>query len=274
MKKPTVTYVPSLFQRVGPFFLIAGPCALENHKLHTIVAEELLAIRQMLGVPVIFKASFDKANRRSAISRRGPGLEQGLALFRELKLQFPDLPILTDIHEPEHAAAVAVVCDVLQIPANLCRQTDLLKAAAATGRPLNLKKGQWVGLDEMAGALGKVADRPVAVTERGTFFGYGDLVVDMRSIPRMQHQLRVPIVYDGTHSIQRPARGSGGASGGDRELIAPLARAATAAGANGLFLEVHPKPERAPSDSASMLRLRDLLPLMNDVMAIRRALFE
>ena len=270
-----VPTVASLFTRGGEFFLIAGPCALEDTRLHVQIAHELLAVQEMLGLPVIFKASFDKANRRALTSPRGPGLDEGIKLFRELKSVCPDLPILTDIHEPYQASAVAEVCDVIQIPANLCRQTDLLRAAAATKRAVNLKKGQWTGVQEMLGAVGKINKLPVpiAVTERGNFFGYGDLVVDMRNITRMQKAFRVPIIFDGTHSVQQPTRGDMGTSGGDREQIAPLVRAATAVGVNGLFLEVHPRPEQAPSDSASMLRLCDLLPLMHDVMAVRRALY-
>jgi len=269
--------VNSLFIPGGKFFLIAGPCVLESTELHCVVARELLHVSKQLEIPVIFKASFDKANRRSGTSPRGPGLEHGLRLFRELKEEMPDVPVLTDIHEPEQAEMVAEVCDVLQVPANLCRQTDLLQAAAATHLPLNLKKGQWVGVSEMQGAVAKVRklrESPVVVTERGTFFGYGDLVVDMRNIPRLQRELRVPVVFDGTHSVQRPAQGRRGRSGGDRSCIAVLVRAAVAAGANGLFLEVHPRPEAAPSDAESMLPLDELMPLMRDVMAIREALYQ
>lgn len=259
-----------------PFFLIAGPCVLEGNKLHDDIAFVLDDIRNELEIPVIFKASFDKANRSQWGSPRGPGPAVGVAMLERIKKEF-NLPVLTDIHEPWQAEHMAQVCDVLQIPANLCRQTDLIMAAAKTGKPINLKKGQWVGTAEMKGAVTKVRIGqelfyPLAITERGTFFGYGDLVVDMRNMVHLREECQVPIIFDGTHSVQRPGLGRAGTSGGYRECIESLVLAAVAAGADGLYLEVHPQPERAPSDSECMLPLNRLLPLMRDVMAIRQIL--
>ena len=267
--------VATLFRPDGPFFLIAGPCVLEDDALNLGVAEELARIATDLGLPVIYKASFDKANRSRPDAPRGPGLERGLRQLEAVRRE-SGLPVLTDVHEPGQAAAAAAVCDALQIPAFLCRQTDLIEAAARTGRPLNIKKGQWMAPEDMAGAVAKAraAGAPaVAVTERGTFFGYGDLVVDMRSFARMRAATGAPTVFDGTHSVQRPGR-AGGASGGDPQFTPPLVRAAVAAGAHGLFLEVHPEPERAPSDGSNMLRLDRLRPLLEQVLAIRSVLDE
>jgi len=247
-------------------FLIAGPCQLEDDALNLPVAEALA--RAAEGVPggIIFKASFDKANRSNVDGVRGPGLEAGLAALARVRAA-TGLPILTDVHEPAQCAAAAQVVDVLQVPAFLCRQTDLLLAAGATGRAVNVKKGQWMHPEGMRGAVRKVEMGatlagapvpPVAVTERGTFFGYGDLVVDMRAFPRLAEACDVPVIFDGTHAVQRPGQGSGGASGGAREFIPPLTLAAVAAGAHGLFLETHPDPDRAPSDGPNMIPLRDL----------------
>ncbi|HUG40989.1 MAG TPA: 3-deoxy-8-phosphooctulonate synthase [Longimicrobiales bacterium] len=268
----------ALFTEDGPFFVIAGPCLLEDDDLNLRVADALARIAADLDLPLIFKASFDKANRSRGASPRGPGLDDGLERLRRVR-DASGLPVLTDIHEPEHAHAAAQACDVLQIPAFLCRQTDLLRAAGATGRPVNVKKGQWMAPEEMRGAAGKVREaRPagdatggVAVTERGTFYGYGDLVVDMRSFLRMRRAAAAPVVFDGTHSVQRPGLGAG-VSGGDPEFILPLVRAAVAAGADALFLEVHPAPERAPSDSTNMLRLDAFRPLLEQVLALRQVL--
>ncbi|MGH7502943.1 MAG: 3-deoxy-8-phosphooctulonate synthase [Longimicrobiales bacterium] len=259
----------------GGFFLFAGPCLLEDDSLNLGVAEMLAEIAGELRIPIVFKASFDKANRSRAGAARGPGLEEGLRRLERVR-DSSGLPVLTDIHEPAQAASAAEVCAVLQIPAFLSRQTDLIDAAALTGRPLNLKKGQWMAPEEMAGAVAKArahGNRTVTVTERGTFLGYGDLVVDMRSFARMREATGTAVVFDGTHSVQRPGM-AGGASGGDPEYTVPLVRAAMAAGADGLFLEVHPQPERAPSDSSNMLRLERLRPLLLDVLAIRAALGE
>lgn len=258
-----------MFER---FFLFAGPCVLEDDALNLEVGRALAEVAQELDLPVVFKASFDKANRSRLDSPRGPGLEEGLARLARVGEE-TGLPLITDVHEPEQAAVAARVADVLQIPAFLCRQTDLLVAAGETGLPLNVKKGQWMAPEEMAGAVEKAtaAGAPeVAVTERGTFFGYGNLVVDMRSFERIREACRTPAVFDGTHSVQRPGRAEG-SSGGDPEHIPSLVRAAVAAGCDGLFLEVHPDPPSAPSDSTNMLPLSRLRGLLEDVLAIRRA---
>lgn len=273
---PVPPAVEGLFTRDGPFFVIAGPCVLEDDRLNLSVAEALARIAVDLALPVIFKASFDKANRSRGGAPRGPGIAEGLEKLARVGEE-SGLPVLTDIHEPAQAAEAAAVCDVLQIPAFLCRQTDLLRAAGAAGRPVNVKKGQWMAPEEMKGAVAKVREGKgegaggVAVTERGTFFGYGDLVVDMRSFVRMRAATGAPVVFDGTHSVQRPGLGPG-ASGGDPEFIPPLVRAAVAAGADALFLEVHPRPEEAPSDSTNMLRLESFRPLLEEVLALRDAL--
>lgn len=262
-----------LFRVGGGFFLIAGPCVLEDDALNLRVAEELARIAEELRLPVVFKASFDKANRSKAGAARGPGLERGLAQLERVRRD-SGLPVLTDVHEAAQAAVAAEVCDVLQIPAFLSRQTDLVEEAARTGRPMNIKKGQWMAPEEIAGAVRKAQDAgaaAVAVTERGTFFGYGDLVVDMRSFERMAEATGAPVIFDGTHSVQRPGRADG-ASGGDPRYTPALVRAAVAAGADALFLEVHPDPARAPSDGANMLRLDRLRPLLLDVLAIREVL--
>jgi 2-dehydro-3-deoxyphosphooctonate aldolase (KDO 8-P synthase) len=218
---------------------------------------------------VIYKASFDKANRSNPGATRGLGLERGLEALARVKRE-TGLPVLTDVHAPEQCAMAAEVCDVLQIPAFLCRQTDLLEAAGATGKPVNIKKGQWLQPEGMKGASAKVrgasphgAAAPIAVTERGTFFGYGDLVVDMRNFARMREAAQAPVVYDATHSVQQPGRGDGGASGGLREFIPPLMFAALAAGAQGLFIETHPDPDHAPSDGPNMVFL-DQFPALID----------
>jgi 2-dehydro-3-deoxyphosphooctonate aldolase (KDO 8-P synthase) len=278
----------TLFQQDGPFFLIAGPCVLEEDRLNLGIGEALAGLAADLRIPIIFKASFDKANRSQPGSPRGPGLDAGLEQLARIRAA-TGLPVLTDIHEASQAAAAAQVCDVLQIPAFLCRQTDLLRAAGATGRPVNIKKGQWMAPEEMAGAARKVrqgreetASRDgseattvattggVAITERGTFFGYGDLVVDMRSFVRLAAATEAPVVFDGTHSVQRPGMGPG-VSGGAPEFIRPLVMAAAVAGADALFLEVHPTPETAPSDSTNMLSLDALRPLLEQVLAVRDA---
>jgi 2-dehydro-3-deoxyphosphooctonate aldolase (KDO 8-P synthase) len=266
----------ALFEEGGAFFVIAGPCVLEDDRLNLAVGEALAEIAAALAVPIIFKASFDKANRSGPDSPRGPGLDEGLERLARVRAA-TGLPVLTDIHEPGQAAAAAQACDVLQIPAFLCRQTDLLEAAGQTGRPVNIKKGQWMAPEDMAGAVEKVRSAGgrdsggVTVTERGTFHGYGDLVVDMRAFVRMRAATGAPTVFDGTHSVQRPGQGAG-VSGGDPEFIGPLVRAAVAAGADALFLEVHPEPTTAPSDATNMLRLDAFRPLMEEVLAIRQAL--
>ncbi|MGI8510982.1 MAG: 3-deoxy-8-phosphooctulonate synthase [Gemmatimonadaceae bacterium] len=249
----------TLFPR-DRFFLIAGPCVLQDDALNLHIAETLLRLEERIPGGVIYKASFDKANRSNAGAERGPGLERGLAALGRVR-SATGLPVLTDVHDAAQCATVAHQVDVLQIPAFLCRQTDLLEAAGATGRPVNVKKGQWMHPEGMRGAVKKVRSAgggDVAVTERGTFFGYGDLVVDMRSFTRMHAACDVPVIFDATHSVQQPGRGVGGASGGAREFIPALALAAIAAGADGVFIETHPDPDSAPSDGPNMLPLSEL----------------
>jgi 2-dehydro-3-deoxyphosphooctonate aldolase (KDO 8-P synthase) len=256
--------VASHFPR-DAIFLIAGPCVLESDALNLRVAEHLARLAESVPGGIIFKASFDKANRSNAGAHRGPGLDAGLAALERVRTA-THLPILTDVHLPEQCAPAAAVVDVLQIPAFLCRQTDLLVAAGETGKAVNVKKGQWMRPEGMRGAVAKVraargATRvasEVAVTERGSFFGYGDLVVDMRGFSRMRNACDAPVIFDATHSVQRPGEGAGGASGGAREFIPPLTLAATAAGANGLFMETHPDPDNAPSDGPNMIPLDQL----------------
>jgi len=271
-------------------FLIAGPCVVESDELNLRVGEHLARLAERVPGGIIYKASFDKANRSNASAARGPGLQEGLAALERVA-RATGLPVLTDVHLPEQCAVVAEVVDVLQIPAFLCRQTDLLEAAGATCKAVNIKKGQWMHPEGMRGAVEKVlrarecsgignrASVPptalsngphdsrfpipeIAVTERGTFYGYGDLVVDMRSFIRMRVACEAPVIFDATHSVQRPGQGEGGASGGAREFIPPLALAAVAAGADALFLETHPDPANAPSDGPNMMpldRLNDLV---------------
>jgi 2-dehydro-3-deoxyphosphooctonate aldolase (KDO 8-P synthase) len=255
------------------FTLIAGPCLLEDDRLNLQVGERLAELSSELGLPIVFKASFDKANRSKLDSARGPGLEGGLAALERVGAA-TGLPLLTDIHDPSQAAPAAEVVDVLQIPAFLCRQTDLLVAAGATGSAVNVKKGQWMAPEEMTAAVEKVTRSgggSVAVTERGTLLGYGDLVVDMRSFDRVRSACGVPAIFDGTHSVQQPGRAAG-SSGGRPEFIPPLVRAAVAAGCDGLFLETHPDPASAPSDGTNMLPLDRLPDLLRQVLAIRAAL--
>jgi 2-dehydro-3-deoxyphosphooctonate aldolase (KDO 8-P synthase) len=270
--------VAELFSQDGGFFLIAGPCVLEDDSLNLQIGESLARTSAELDVPIIYKASFDKANRSSLGSGRGPGLEHGLRQLERVR-QETGLPVLTDVHESAQCEQVGAVVDALQIPAFLCRQTDLLLAAGATGRPVNVKKGQWMAPHEMRGAVRKLATAGaagVAVTERGSSFGYGNLVVDMRSFAEMREVCSAPTIFDGTHSVQRPgqtAATAGGEifSGGEPRFIPHLVRGAMAAGADALFLEVHPHPETAPSDSTNMLQLERLRPLLEEVLAIRAA---
>jgi len=241
-------------------FILAGPCVIEPGDVLPRVAAELARLQVTLGVPICFKASFDKANRARLAGARGPGMEEGLKVLERIRRE-TGLPILTDIHEASQAGPVGEVVDVLQIPAFLSRQTDLLIAAGKTGKPVNVKKGQWMAPEQMAGAVEKVmgsGSKEVAVTERGTFFGYGDLVVDMRSFARMREATKVPVIFDATHSVQQPGQGGGGTSGGHREFIPSLIGAAAAAGADGFFLETHPDPAKAPSDAATQWPLKEL----------------
>ncbi len=257
-----------------PLFLIAGPCVIESRDLCLQVAETVASVAKQLAIPYIFKSSYDKANRSSLSSFRGPGLDEGLRILDDVKAEF-EIPLCTDVHSPEEAAKAAEVVDVLQIPAFLCRQTDLLVAAGETGRAVNIKKGQFMAPWEMRGAIDKVrsADREeVMVTERGTTFGYNNLVVDFRSIPLMR-KLGVPVVFDGTHSVQRPGA-EGKSSGGDSELAPYLIRAGIAAGADGLFLEVHPDPGHALSDGPNSLPVDDVAGLLMTALAIRLAVLK
>ena len=259
--------------RMAGFTLFAGPCVLEDDALNLEIARGVRAAAADAGMPAVFKASFDKANRSRAASPRGPGLASGLALLQAVR-DGTGLPVATDVHEPAQAGPVAEVADVIQVPAFLCRQTDLLRAAGATGKVVNVKKGQWMSPEAMVGAVEKVREagaEQVLATERGTAFGYGDLVVDMRSFQRIRQAAGVPTIFDGTHSVQRPGRGADGSSGGAPQHIAALVRAATAAGCDGLFLEAHPEPSRAPSDGANMLPLDELPALLRSVAAIRAA---
>ncbi|MFM7547793.1 MAG: 3-deoxy-8-phosphooctulonate synthase [Cyanobacteriota bacterium] len=257
------------------FTLIAGPCVIESSALALEIAEQVKTITQRLGIRYIFKSSYDKANRSSGDSFRGPGVEDGLAVLAEVKQRF-GLPVLTDIHESHQAAAVAEVVDVLQIPAFLCRQTDLLLAAAAavrgTDRTINIKKGQFLAPWDMAQVVNKLRGAGVEnlwLTERGSSFGYNTLVVDYRALPQMQ-ALGCPVIFDATHSVQQPG-GKGTSTGGQREFVAPLARAAMAVGVDGLFVEVHPDPDNALSDGPNMVPLHRLEPLLEQLLAIRSA---
>ena len=251
-------------------FIIAGPCVVEGDELNIGIARELARLSERVPGGIIYKASFDKANRSNRGAPRGPGLETGLASLARVK-DATSLPLITDVHLPDQCAPTAAVADALQIPAFLCRQTDLLLAAGATGKAVNVKKGQWLHPEGMRGAVEKVrgeGSSQVAVTERGTFFGYGDLVVDMRSFSRMRDETGCPVIFDATHSVQRPGLGAGGASGGAREFIEPLALAAVAAGANGVFLETHPDPDNAPSDGPNMLPLSQMESLVDRLVAV------
>ena len=251
----------------SPFVLIAGPCVIESEQHCSDLAGRLTDIARRTRVPFIFKASYDKANRTSIRSFRGPGLDEGLRILASVKSQF-GVPILTDIHQPAHADAAAGVADVLQIPAFLCRQTDLLVAAAKTGRIVNIKKGQFLAPDDVKHAVAKVVDAGnprVVVTERGTSFGYHNLVVDMRAFPMMRAQ-GLPVVFDVTHSLQLPGGGDG-VTAGQAEYIDTLASAGVAAGVDGIFLEVHEEPTRAKSDAQNALRLDKLEPLLARLLA-------
>jgi 2-dehydro-3-deoxyphosphooctonate aldolase (KDO 8-P synthase) len=254
----------------APLFVIAGPCVIENESHATMLADHLARAASELKAPLIFKASFDKANRTSVSSYRGPGLQEGLRILQAIAKR-TGLPILTDIHDPTQAAPAAEVCDVLQIPAFLCRQTDLLVAAGKTGRAVNIKKGQFVSPAEMANAAEKVAstgNKKIILTERGASFGYQNLVVDMRSIPIMKN-LGYPVVFDATHSVQLPAA-DGKSSGGQPQFIETLARAAVAGGADGIFVEVHDDPSQALSDGSNALPLEQFKPLVSRLMEISK----
>jgi 2-dehydro-3-deoxyphosphooctonate aldolase (KDO 8-P synthase) len=262
---------PYLCGRDQPLLWIAGPCVLESEELALEIAEELHRVAQLHSVQLVFKASFDKANRTSSSAYRGPGLKAGLEMLASVA-RTTGLPVTTDIHEPSQAAAAGEVCDLLQIPAFLARQTDLLTAAARTGKAVNVKKAQFMSPGDMQYVVGKLSDagcQDILLCERGTFFGYGRLVNDMRAIPQMQ-ALGVPVVFDATHSVQEPG-GLGGATGGNRAMVEPLARAAMALGADGLFCETHPHPDRSPSDGANMIPLGEIEAVMRRLLAIHHA---
>jgi 2-dehydro-3-deoxyphosphooctonate aldolase (KDO 8-P synthase) len=252
----------------APLFLIAGPCVIESEAHAMMMAEKLAAATSELSVPYIFKASYDKANRSSGSSFRGPGLKKGLGILAKIKKR-TGLPILTDVHDVSQVGPAAEVCDILQVPAFLCRQTDLLLAVGKSGRIANLKKGQFLSPSEMKNAVEKVAgtgNEKIILTERGASFGYQNLVVDMRSFPIMK-KLGYPVVFDVTHSVQLPG-GEGNSSGGQPEFIEPLARAGTAVGVDGIFLEVHDNPAKALSDGSNALPLSQFRPLLQKLLRL------
>ncbi len=246
-----------------PFALIAGPCQLESREHGLMMAERLAEMADQAGIGLVFKASFDKANRTSLSGARGMGLEASLEVFTEIRERF-GLPVLTDVHLPDQCARVAQVVDILQIPAFLCRQTDLLVAAARTGRVVNVKKGQFLAPWDVKNVIGKVTDSgnpDVMITERGVSFGYNTLVNDFKGLPVMK-DFGAPVIFDATHSVQQPG-GLGGASGGDRRFVEPLARAAVAVGVAGIFIETHDDPDNAPSDGPNMVPLQEMPRLIN-----------
>jgi 2-dehydro-3-deoxyphosphooctonate aldolase (KDO 8-P synthase) len=258
--------------RCGPgekLLVIAGPCVIESPELTLTIARRLRQVADELPIQLVFKASFDKANRTSATAFRGRGMQEGLEVLRQVKQQ-TGLPVTTDIHESCQAAPVGEVCDLLQIPAFLCRQTDLLTAAAETGRAVNVKKAQFLApwdMEHVVAKLRAAGCQNVLLCERGTFFGYGRLVNDMRSIPQMQ-ALGAPVIFDATHSVQEPG-GLGSATGGNKAMVEPLARAAVALGVEGLFFETHPDPDRSPSDGPNMIPLDAFAGVLRRLLAIR-----
>lgn len=269
-----VTVGPVTIGPGQPLALLGGPCAIEGEKVTLSIAERLRDICAAHDVPFVFKSSYDKANRTSIGSFRGPGLVEGLRVLRRVRDEV-GVPVITDIHAPEQAAPVAEVAEILQIPAFLCRQTDLLVAAGSTGRTVNIKKGQFVSPSELGHAVRKVestGNRRVLLTERGTTFGYNDLVVDFRSLPQLR-SFGYPVVFDATHSVQLPG-GLGSMSGGQRQYVAPLARAAVAVGIDALFMEIHDDPDRALSDGPNMVPIGALPRLLDTVLAVRRAAAE
>jgi 2-dehydro-3-deoxyphosphooctonate aldolase (KDO 8-P synthase) len=254
-----------------PLLVIAGPCVIEEESLCLAIATTLAELASRLPIQVVFKASFDKANRTSGTAFRGPGIDDGLRVLERVRQQ-TGLPVTTDVHLPEQATAAGQVCDLLQIPAFLCRQTDILLAAAATGRAVNVKKGQFLAPADMRHAVAKLLAggcSDIMLCERGTFFGYGRLVNDFAGLPVMR-SLGVPVIFDATHSVQRPAS-LGEATGGDRELVEPLARAAAAVGIDGVFFETHPDPDSSPSDGANMVPLDALAGVLERVLRIHEA---
>lgn len=269
MPNNPATIGPHVCGRGQRLLVIAGPCVIETEALALEIAEHLCALAERLNVSLVFKASFDKANRTSLESYRGPGLERGLQILERVG-RATGLPLTTDIHEPSQAAPAAEVCDLLQIPAFLARQTDLLVAAAKTGRAVHVKKGQFLAPGDMRHVVSKLEAagcRNMLLCERGTFFGYGRLVNDMRSIPEMK-KLGPPVIFDATHSVQEPG-GLGKTTGGNRAMVEPLARAATAVGVDGLFFETHPTPDTSPSDGPNMVPLAEFGGLLERLLRIR-----
>jgi 2-dehydro-3-deoxyphosphooctonate aldolase (KDO 8-P synthase) len=265
--EPVVSVGKTRFGNDLPLALIAGPCALESRDHALEMAMALKEIAARVGIGLVYKTSFDKANRTSAKSARGIGLDEALPIFAEIR-QALGVPVLTDVHEAEQCAPVAEVVDVLQIPAFLCRQTDLLVAAAATGRPVNVKKGQFLAPWDMTHVVAKVTgagNRNVLVTERGASFGYNTLVSDMRALPILARSAGAPVIFDATHSVQQPG-GQGTASGGEREFVPVLARAAVAVGVAGVFIETHQDPDKAPSDGPNMMPLKEMESLLRTLM--------
>ncbi|CAK4122519.1 unnamed protein product [Aphanomyces euteiches] len=266
-----MTSIVQVLRQARPFFVIAGPCVLESEAVVMEIAQRIKQIGVELDIPVVFKASFDKANRQDIASYRGPGLNTGLKLLQLVKSE-TGLPILTDVHETFQVQPVAQVADIIQIPAYLCRQTDLVVAAAQSGKLVNIKKGQMISSETMLLAAKKVTSTTghadVILTDRGTMFGYGDLVADPRNIPKLRRNGAL-VVQDITHSVQRT--GASATSGGDREFIPTIARMAAAVGVDGLFIETHPTPELGLSDSSTMLPLAELQPLLEELIAIASA---
>jgi 2-dehydro-3-deoxyphosphooctonate aldolase (KDO 8-P synthase) len=268
---PIVAVGKARFGNMLPLALIAGPCALESRDHAIEMASALKEIAGRVGIELVYKTSFDKANRTSAKSARGIGLERALAIFADVRQKL-GVPILTDVHDAQQCAPVAQVVDVLQIPAFLCRQTDLLLAAAATGRAINVKKGQFLAPWDMAHVVAKItgAGNPnVLVTERGASFGYNTLVSDMRALPILARTTGAPVIFDATHSVQQPG-GQGAASGGEREFVPALARAAVAVGVAGVFIETHQDPDRAPSDGPNMMPLKEMEGLLRRLVEFDR----
>ncbi|HEX3337607.1 MAG TPA: 3-deoxy-8-phosphooctulonate synthase [Pseudolabrys sp.] len=267
----TVSVGAARFGNELPLALIAGPCALES-KAHALeMANALKEIAGRVGIGFVYKTSFDKANRTSAKSARGIGLEQALPIFAEVREKLK-VPVLTDVHDAEQCARVAPVVDVLQIPAFLCRQTDLLVAAAKTGKTVNVKKGQFLAPWDMQNVVEKIrgaGNRNVLVTERGVSFGYNTLVSDMRALPILKRTTGAPVIFDATHSVQQPG-GKGASSGGEREFVPVLARAAVAVGVAGIFIETHQDPDKAPSDGPNMLPLKEMEPLLRGLVEFDR----
>ncbi len=258
--------------KVDNFFLLAGPCVIEGEEMALEIASHMVDITNVLDIPLVFKGSYRKANRSRLDSFTGIGDEEGLRILKKVREEF-GIPVVTDIHEPNEAAMAAEYVDILQIPAFLCRQTDLLLAAAATGKMVNIKKGQFLAPESMKFAVEKVrasSNENVTVTDRGTMFGYGDLIVDMRGIPVMQQTCNCPVIVDVTHSLQQPNQ-TAGVTGGKPEMIRTISRASIAVGADGIFMETHPNPKEAKSDGANMLPLNQVNKLLEELTILREA---